>query len=346
MRVVHLVESVGGGVLSSVLTMVDATPDIEHHLLTWPRRDHADTGDGRHLFGSTSSLSRRPLSAVRGLRAAVDLLSPDHLHAHSSYAGMLARSVELGVDVVYSPHCFAFERRDIGTVMRSGIRRVERSLIRRTAVLVACSPHEAALARNLGHRRVVTVPNRALTPPDARARHAASPRIVTVGRVGAQKDWRHLLAAKRAFDSAGLVPARWEWLGGGDARAEAELRDGGVAVSGWLPREDVVRRLASAQAYVHTAAWEGAPVSIIEAAAVGLPIVARRIPTLESLGVPGLAATPEDIALRLVGLHEPGLWAAEQQSSLAFAAEHSVAAQRRRLDTVYQHTPAAALIPS
>lgn len=346
MRVVHLVESLGGGVLSSVLTMVDATPDIEHHLLTWPRRDHADTGDERGSFDSTGTLPRRPLAAARALRSEVDGLAPDVLHAHSSYAGMLARGIELDVDVLYSPHCFAFERRDIGAVPRAGIRRVERALVGRTAVLVACSPHEAVLARDLGHRRVVTVPNRALHVPDERARFAAPLRVVTVGRISAQKDWRHLLDAKRSFDDAGTWPAQWEWLGGGDPGAEAALREGGIAVSGWLPREEVVRRLAAAQVYVHTAAWEGAPVSVIEAAAVGLPIVARRIPTLESLSVPGLASSPEDIALRVAGLHDPSQWSAEQQSSLAFAADHSVAAQRRRLGTAYQHTPAAALILS
>ncbi|MBU2696848.1 glycosyltransferase family 4 protein [Pimelobacter sp. 30-1] len=346
MRVVHLVESLGGGVLSSVLTMVDATPDIEHHLVTWPRRDHADTGDERRPFHTTGALPRGPLAAARALRAEVGELAPDVLHAHSSYAGMLARGGELDVDVIYSPHCFAFERRDIGAVHRAGIRHIERALVRRTAVLVACSPHEAVLARNLGHRRVVTVPNRALNPPDVRARFATPLRVVTAGRISSQKDWRHLLAAKRSFDDAGVRPAQWEWLGGGEPGAEAALREGGIAVSGWLSRDEVVRRLAAAQVYVHTAAWEGAPVSIIEAATVGLPIVARRIPTLESLGVPGLAASPEDLALRVAGLLDPGQWSAEQVSSLAFAADHSASAQRRRLGTAYQHTPAAALILS
>lgn len=341
MRVVHLVESLGGGVLSSVLTMVDSTPEIEHHLLIWPWREHVGTSDGLQSFGGVSTLDRRPDRAAHGLRRAIDAMQPDVLHAHSSYAGMLARLPGLDVDVHYSPHCFAFERSDIGTATRAGIRRLERSLVRRTAFLVACSPHEARIARDLGHRRVVTVPNRALDPPEPQTRFSSPQRIVTVGRVGAQKDWRHLLAAKQAYDGLSPAPVEWEWLGGGDTDAEAELRDGGVAVSGWLPRTEVIRRLAAAQVYVHTAAWEGAPVSVVEAAAAGLPIVARGIPTLASLNVPGLAASPEEIAHRLLALRDPGHWRSQRQRSLAYAADQSRDAQRRRLGAAYQFTPAA-----
>src|SRR5688500_6545026 len=107
-RVLHAVESLGGGVLSSVLAMVDSTPELDHHLAVWPRRSHADTGDGLMPLASTTTLSSSPVQAVRRLRDLVRVLRPDHVHAHSSYAGILARSVDLGVDVAYSPHCFAF----------------------------------------------------------------------------------------------------------------------------------------------------------------------------------------------------------------------------------------------
>ena len=345
MRVLHVIESLGGGVLSSVLTMVDATPDIEHHLAIWPRRTHADTGDARGVFGSVHRLPSHPVRAARELNGHVRDVGADVVHAHSSYAGVLARTGDRGVDVVYSPHCFAFERRDLSTLARTGFREVERSLVRRTAVLVACSPHEASLAVDLGHRRVVVVPNRALHPPAIRARPDEVLRILAVGRIGPQKDWRHLLAVKQEIDDRSRRPVHWEWLGSGDTEGEEALRGGGVAVSGWLPREDVVRRLGAAQAYVHSAAWEAAPVSILEAAAVGIPIVARAIPTLVSLDVPGLAGSVDAMATRLLDLHDPGRWASEQRRSLAFAAEHSASVQRYRLNTAYQHVPVEQHLP-
>ncbi len=340
LRVLHVVESLGGGVLSSVLAMVDSTPDLDHHLAVWPRRSHADTGDRLAAFASTTTLSSSPVLAMRELRDLVRTLRPDQVHAHSSYAGILVRTVDLGVDVVYSPHCFAFERRDLSPTTRTIVRGVERGLVSRTAVLVACSPHEARLAADLGHRNVVTVPNRAGSLPAVRARYSDLFRVVTVGRIAPQKDWRYLLAVKGYLEEVLRRRVAWQWLGGGDDAAERTLREHGVDVAGWLPRGEVVRRLGDAQAYVHTAAWEAAPISLLEASAVGLPIAARSIATLESLDVPGLAVTAADLAARIADLHSPALWAAEQQRSLLFDAAHTAARQREQLHAAYRHAHA------
>lgn len=339
-RVLHVVESLGGGVLSSVLAMVQATPDLEHHLAVWPRRSHADTGDRLAGFASVRVLAHHPARALGGLRELVAGLAPDEVHAHSSYAGLLARVIEPGADVVYSPHCFAFERRDLGPFARDVARRIERSLVRRTGVLVACSPFEAGLAAALGHRAVVTVPNRALDAPGVRARFATPLRVVAVGRIGPQKDWSYLLTVKGYLEEVLGGRVRWTWLGGGDPTGERALRDHGVDVTGWLPRGEVQERLAEAQVYVHTAAWEGAPISILEAAAVGLPIAARGIATLVSLEVPGTAPTAADLAARIVALRDPAAWAAAQQRSLDFSATHSADLQRERLHAAYGRTHA------
>lgn len=340
MRIAHLVESMGAGVMSAMLSMVEATPDIDHHLVLWPWREHEATDDEGMAFASRRVLPRAPVSAMRALRMEVTVVGADILHAHSSYAGVLARMADPDVDVIYSPHCFAFERTDVGPAHRAVLRAVERALVGRTATLVACSPHEAMLARGLGHEHVVIVPNRALYRPRRNASHGTPPRIVTVGRIGGQKDWRFLLDTKRAFERAEGGRAVWEWIGGGDAIAQARLREAGVEVSGWLPREEVIRRLADAQVYVHTAAWEAAPVSIIEAAGVGLPIAARGIPTLHSLGVPGLRTTPAELAGRIHELRAPRHWALESARSSAFAARHTVLAQAQALGAAYQHLPA------
>lgn len=335
MRVLHVVEAVGGGTLSAVLSMVDATPELDHHLALWPRREHAGTGVDPTPFGGLHVLPSGLPRAVRALRVTAERTGADLVHAHSSYAGMLARSAGLDTRVAYSPHCFGFERHDLSATGRAGVRRIERALVRRTDVLVACSPHEARLARELGHDSVVLVPNRALHPPAANARPGSPLHAVAVGRIGAQKDWRFLLRVKAAFESRYDVPVTWQWLGNGDEDGRTALRAAGVEVSGWLPRPEVLERLARAQAYVHTAAWEAAPVSILEAAAVGLPVLARSIPTLASLAVPGLAATPEELAAGLAALGEPAAWTAARDRSVAFSARHTATDQRAGLASAY-----------
>lgn len=337
-RVLHVVESLGG-VLSAVLAMVEVTPDLEHHVAVWPLRAHADTGDHLDRFTSATSLAREPLHAMGQLRGLVRDLGCDLVHAHSSYAGLVTRIADPGAPVVYSPHCFAFERRDVGPATNDLTRLIERSLVRRTALLVACSPHEGKLARELGHAHVVTVPNRALDHPQVPARFALPLRVVTAGRLCPQKDWRYLIAVKDYLEDVLGGQVEWEWLGGGDPAAEEALHARGVDVTGWLPRADVVKRLAEAQVYVHTAAWEGAPISILEAAAVGLPIAARGIDTLLSMDVPGTTRTAADLAARILDLQVPAAWAAEHVASLAFADAHSAARQRYRLTAAYRRLP-------
>ncbi|WGX95219.1 glycosyltransferase family 4 protein [Nocardioides sp. L-11A] len=335
MRVLHLIESLGGGVLTSVLAMVEATPGLEHHVAVWPRRTHADTGDRLDAFAGVHELPRGLPRALRSADELVRSLAPDQVHAHSSYAGLLARFPRPAAEVVYSPHCFAFERQDLGPAARAGVRRIERSLAARTAVLAACSPREAALGRALGHRRVVTVPNRPLHVPDLRARFAPDLHVVTVGRIGPQKDWPYLLRAKGYLEDVLGCHVSWEWLGGGDPGAEQALRAHGVAVAGWLPRSEVLQRASRAQVYVHTAAWEGAPISILEAAALGLPLAVRGIPGLLGLDLPGTARTAADLADRIARLRDPARWSAEQQRSLQVAAGHTRRLQHERLTAAY-----------
>ncbi|GAB4003816.1 glycosyltransferase [Nocardioides ultimimeridianus] len=348
MRVLHVVESLGG-VMSSVLSMVDATPDLEHHLALWPRREHLDPGDDRSSFAGVEALAGSAWQAGSQLRRTATVLRPDVVHAHSSYAGMLARAAhaghERGTRLFYSPHCFAFERRDLSPTALLGIRAVERSLVARTDRLVACSPYEAELAVELGHAQVVVVPNRALHPPAGRAAYADAPfRVVTVGRICAQKDWAQLIAVKRFAEDVFDLHADWEWLGGGDADGARALRANGIGVSDWLPREQVMARLAAAQVYVHTAAWEGAPVSIQEAAAVGLPLALRAIPSVASLGAPGVAATVADLATRVYSLHHRDRWHHEQLRSLGFASHSTAQVQREALAAAYGFVPAALVL--
>lgn len=341
MRVLHVVESMGAGVMTSLLAMVDATPDLQHHLAVWPRREHDDTGADRSAFAGTHALPAGLREAVGALRSLVPALAPHVLHAHSSYAGLLARLAQpAGVPIAYSPHCFAFEREDLSVASRTLVRRIERSLAGRTDLVVAVSPHEALLARRLGHSRVVLVPNRALhaagsTPATQGPPAAGEPlHVVTLGRVSPQKDWRLFVEARNRAVLAGLH-ARWTWLGGGEPTGTRVLRDSGVEVTGWLPHHEVASRLAAAHAYLHTAAWESAPMSILEAADAGLPLVVRELPALASLGTPGVVPDADGLAARLVSLADPVRWYDARASSFAFAARHTRWAQRDALLDAY-----------
>jgi glycosyltransferase involved in cell wall biosynthesis len=305
--VLHVVESWGAGVRAAVLQFANATPGVEHHLIRGTGRREF-SADGDSVFASIRELPRGIAAAGRAIRDASAATNSQIVHAHSSFAGAFTRLAIRSTAarrVLYSPHCFAFERRDLGVVARAAARTIEWVLAANTDTLVACSPGEAAAARRLGHRRVVYVPNAARVAAVAVADD--SQRVVAVGRLGAQKDpdFFHetvrLLRARRPATSA-------EWIGDGDAAARSRLEADDIRVSGWIATPAVHHGIAAAAVYLHTARWEGFPVSILEAVELGIPVLAREVPTLAgATATPGIL-TPQqlaDAAARLLDGGEP-----------------------------------------
>jgi glycosyltransferase involved in cell wall biosynthesis len=343
-RVLHVVEAFGGGVASAIAEYVASTQDDVEHLGIARMRPGHDTGDatGFEVVGSLRPVSRLPL-AVLDVERAVRRLRPDVVHAHSSFGGVFARTA-LGVPrdrVVYTPHCYAFERTDVSALARRSFVAAERLLAHRTGAVAAVSPREADLARSLGSRRVHYVPQVVSVPdPGPRVVPGGPPLVVTAGRVCPQKD--PFFFAQVALRLHELAPGvRIEWIGAGDDDGERALARAGVEVTGWMPREKLLDRLAGADVYVHTAAWEGSPMTVLEASASGVPVVARRIPALQSLELSSLHDTPQEVAAAVLGVREGPAARAAEADAQRVRRDHTRAAQREALLQTYADVVAA-----
>ena len=107
------------------------------------------------------------------------------------------------------------------------------------------------------------------------------PVILGVGRLTPQKDFPSLL---RAFAEARSArPVRLMILGEGEERPalEALARELGVSDDVALPgfRPDAIACMANAALFVLSSAWEGLPTVLIEALAVGTPVVSTDCPS-------------------------------------------------------------------
>lgn len=227
-----------------------------------------------------------------------------------------------------------------------------RLLFPRAAAVAAVSAGVAADIRattRVDPARVLTLPNPTL-PPDVAARAAAPldhpwarpgepPLLLAVGRLVPVKGFDTLL---RAF---ALVrrerPARLVILGEGKERANLErlaaelgLGAGELSLPGYEPNP--FRWMARAAALVSSSRWEGMPGVLIEAMAVGCPVVATDCPggSAEILGQGALGRlvpvddAPALAAAILATLAVPPGPAALRAGSAPFAAE---AAARRWL---------------
>jgi glycosyltransferase involved in cell wall biosynthesis len=342
-----VVESLGSGVTTALESHMRSAPGYAHVVLGW-RRDGAQTGDDLHRLAiDVLPLPPGRLAQFLAVRRWVQQLQPAIVHAHSSYAGLYVRLLpRLPGAVVYTPHGFSFERRDIPAPLRGVFWLVEATLSLRGGCVAAVGPREAELARRLpGRQQVVYVPNairleQAVEQPEVldlkAAEGDASPRLclVTVGRITPAKDpefFRRLVLLGRDLS----LPLRWIWVGGGDPADEQELREAGVLVTGWTSRANALRWLATGDVYVHTAAWEGAPISVLEAAALGLPVVARRNPALVALRLPVLCDTPEALIEAIRDLLDNRRRADLREHGERLLRQHRPEAQRAALERIY-----------
>ena len=341
-RVLHVVADTGSGVAAAIGDHMAAMPGFEQHLLV-SRDDTCQIGD--HLERMATSVIEAPpgrLAQLRCLRVTTESLQPDVVHAHSSLAGASVR-LALGrrwqPRIVYTPHCYAFERTDVAWPLRRAFWLAEAALSFRGSRVAACSPLEASLARALpGPQRVTYVPNVASPSPGGAPPMPSGLRLVAAaGRVTAQKAPELFAEAARAsrVTTSGSDPLRWVWIGGGDPAQEALLRAAGVEVTGWLPREEALRRLAHSQLYVHTASWEGAPMTVLEAAAAAVPVIARRTPAMEALGVEPLFRSVPELLDLITDFPDGAAAMTAARCGETLRRNHSHQAQALALETVY-----------
>ncbi len=292
----HVAESFSSGVASAIHACVEAQPanvSAQAHGYRIPGVQLAGEVDLPVPFHDLPAGKLKQLLAIRSI---VAQQRPDVLHLHSSWAGFLARIIPLprGTRVVFTPHCWGFQRKDLTPTRRAVILAADRLVGRRTDVVLACSIREAELAReyNLA-RTVLHLPQQLPSNLRAKISELSAPRMssgepLTIGmsgRICPQKGVDFFSAVARGLRAtpAGRRGFKLKWIGGGGSEAHlAELADAGVEVTGWLDQDVAIKELADCDIYLHTAAWEGYPMTVLEAFELGLPVVARAIPALVS----------------------------------------------------------------
>ncbi len=123
---------------------------------------------------------------------------------------------------------------------------------------------------------------------------------LTVGNLTPQKDHENLIRAAAAVSDQ-VPPVYFAVAGGGpilkhlaDHAAELGVGDR-VAFLG--PRDDVPRLLRGADVFVLSSAWEGLPITVLEAMAAGVPCVSTAVggvPEVIRNGVNGYVVPPRD----------------------------------------------------
>jgi glycosyltransferase involved in cell wall biosynthesis len=239
-----------------------------------------------------------------------DVVYTTGMFGRSSLGGLLARRpvvVKLTADPAYErarrwgwfDGTLADFQRDRGR-RTLPLRRVRDLDLRRAAHVVTPSAYlrELVLGWGVPGARVTVLPNPAPAAPELRGRDELraelgfdGPTLVFAGRLTAQKSLPlGIEAARRA--GVALVVA-----GDGPDRAALEAA-GGARFLGAMPRERVLELFRAADAALLSSSWENFPHTVVEALAVGTPVIATRtggVAEVVSDGDNGLVVEPDDV---------------------------------------------------
>ena len=223
-------------------------------------------------------------SALRKLHRLFAEHQPDVVHAHSSKAGVLARAAAKAAgikNIFYSPHGYGFLMQDRSAASRALYRTIERAASR-IGTTIAVSPGEGAQAERLGAKRVHVICDAYLGDFPELLPHEG----LVAGSCGRMTHARNpdawLLLVQRLCDSRNGV--KCVWIGGGEdeGKVHEDLTNMNllmkVSMTGWLPAEKARERLRGLDLFVHYSRWDAMPNAVLEAMALGLPVVASDVP--------------------------------------------------------------------
>ena len=280
--VAAFLRSRGHGV--EVVVTASAAPAPEAYPVRWIRRSlpkgaiHVRTGlevarraARADVVYTTGMFGRSALGARLARRPYVIKLTADPAFERARRRGIVGGDVD------------EFQRDGSGAAVR--LLRVARDVeLRRAAHVFTPSAYlrELTLSWGVDSERVSVLPNPAPQMPTPRSRDElrrsfgmTGPALAFAGRLTAQKSLRVALEAIAAVDAVTLLIA-----GEGDQQPalERDVAELGlterVQFLGALPRERVVELFAAADASILSSTWENFPHTVVEALAVGTPVIA------------------------------------------------------------------------
>ena len=294
-KVLHVTDASSSGVLTAVTTIArqqSEDPTFSRVVFAYVLRPdspseqeiRALTGPGVEVEKWSNRLSvGRLVALVRTLFTRLRRETFDVVHLHSSRTGVLGRWVSLLTRhrgrAIYSPHAFAFAYNHWSRPKRLVLWGLELVGMVAGRRLVLNSASEQGVARRAfpWARTAVLVNAVDVTRlrQIERSPDADSPWFAHVGRIAPAK--APDVFAEVAEVVAERVPgAHGRWLGDGDRELFGDAASG-IEVSGWLEPAELHGQLASATALLFTSRGEGMPMAVLEAQAMGLPIVASRV---------------------------------------------------------------------
>lgn len=219
------------------------------------------------------------------LRKVIKAYQPDLVHLHSSKAGLLGRLVcrTMAIPCVFTVHGWAFTE-GVSERRRKLYRTLERWVAPLAAKIITVSDYDRELALRYG----VSKPSQLITVHNGVPDHAAAltrttangsaVKLIMVARFEAPKQQQLVLTIMARLQE---LPWTLEFVGDGPELDAAKNLSQTLGLTSRVTfsgaRSDVAQRLVNSDIFLLFSAWEGLPLTILEAMSCGLPVVASDV---------------------------------------------------------------------
>ncbi|OLL31192.1 glycosyl transferase [Burkholderia sp. SRS-W-2-2016] len=322
MRVVHITEAFGGGVLSMLTELCNRTAATGAKVTVLFSMRPETPKNFRELFHPDVDLvyvsmcrevhPRKDWLSMWEMAAHIRRCDPTVIHLHSSKASVLgraaARVATQHAKIFYSPHGLAFLRSDVSRAKQLAFLTFERVAALMGGTVVACSPGELNEIKGGMHVKDAALIENGVNIESIPVRQVREDTDIVIGMNGRASFQKHhemfIALANTLHDSS----TRFLWIGGNRDDLKDERETPALTCSGWLTRSRALELVSGLDIYVQTSRWEGMPVALIEAQVAGIPAVVTDVVGNRDVVVHGVtgfvASTQEQMARYLTDLRE------------------------------------------
>lgn len=305
MKVVHIIEALGGGVYTYFKDLTNffgehgESLDIETTIIYSAKRKEIDPTKIKQDLSPKVKLieidMEQELALVKDIKSALKLrkilreLRPDVVHLHSSKAGVIGRwaifLLRPQIKVFYTPHGYSFIRQDISPLKRKLFFYIEKATqLCFGGTTIACGDTEYKLAKQIGKAALVrNGVNIKILESFYKPVENDRLKIGIVGRITAPKNPSLFNDIAARFPQYDFI-----WIGDGELRHL--LTAPNIQITGWfLNNLDLLPQLNELDIYLQPSLWEGLPIAVLEAMALRKPILATNVFGNKDVVVPGVS---------------------------------------------------------
>lgn len=289
-RVLQIIEALGGGVYSyfTDLSHVMGKDDrVEIFIAYSNKRKEINPEDVAKDFHPNCTLilldlekEINPIKDYNGyleIKKTIQEVKPAVVHLHSSKAGILGRLALKSfknIKSFYTPHGYAFLREDISTSKKTFYRLLEHKFAQYSSTTtIACGDTELNFAQKF-EKNPLLIRNGIRIDLISKSLERANDDFFTIGTLGRISYQKNPLMFNLYANASPEI--NYLWIGDGDLRDKLTSKN--IEVTGWFTdRNEALPYLSKLDVYLQVSLWEGLPIAVIEAMAMGLPVIASDV---------------------------------------------------------------------